>query len=68
MNLVMQTKQLANAENRLRSRMKATEPLSKEWVLVWRAWGKVLQVSEWIRVGNTPTPQQQKDIDKICNA
>ena len=68
MNLVMQTKQLKNAENRLKLKMKETKPLSKEWVLVWKAWGKVLQVSEWLRVGNTPTPQQQNDIDKICNA
>ena len=68
MNLTMQTEQLENAENRLKLKMKATKPLSKEWVLAWKAWGRVLQVSEWLRVGNRPTAQQQKDIDKICNA
>ena len=48
--------------------MKAVKPLSKDWVNAWNAWGKVLQVSEWLRAGNKPTAKQQNDINKICLA
>ena len=64
---IEQNEQLKKAENRLRLKMQKAKPLSKEWILCWKAWGRVLQVSEWVRAGNRPTVEQKKDIDEICN-
>ena len=67
MNLIMQSEQLSKAENRLRLKMEIMKPLSEDWILTWNAWGRVLQVSEWLRTGNRPTPEQKNDINEICN-
>lgn len=65
--IVLQTEQLKKSEQRLRRLLDSQPVLSARWVACWNAWGRVLSISEWIRVGGSVDVDRQQKIDDACN-